>query len=158
MFGERGYGRNEEEKEKNTVVLYLSSVAVLLYSHNGELTGQERKYGKSCGTSVTVILFENTFRQHFYLSYLLSYLKEHLSNSLVTFVTHKRFAVLFFLPSCCANSLTLAAACTNSRATRSLSFTDQLKTFNLHILRCCFTESSKQAKHTQTEAVLSGII
>ena len=93
MFGEKGYGRNEEEKEKNTVVLYLSSVAVLLYSHNGELTGRERKYGKSCGTSMTVILFENTFRQHFYLSYL----KEHLRNSpvtFVTFVTHKRFAVL----------------------------------------------------------------
>ena len=127
MFGEKGYGRNEEEKEKNTVVLYLSSVAVLLYSHNGELTGRERKYGKSCGTSMTVILFENTFRQHFYLSYL----KEHLRNSpvtFVTFVTHKRFAVLFFLPSCCANSLMLAAACTNSRVRLSLHVVLALQT------------------------------
>ena len=30
---------------------------------------------------------------------------KHASYSLVTFVTHKRFAVLFFLPSCCVNSL-----------------------------------------------------
>ena len=30
---------------------------------------------------------------------------KHPSYSLVTFVTHKRFAVLFFLPSCCVNSL-----------------------------------------------------
>ena len=29
---------------------------------------------------------------------------KHASNSPVTFVTHKRFAVLFFLPSCCVNS------------------------------------------------------
>ena len=32
---------------------------------------------------------------------------KHASNSTVTFVTHKRFAVLFFLPSCCVNSLLL---------------------------------------------------
>ena len=32
---------------------------------------------------------------------------KHASYSLVTFVTHKRFAVLFFLPSCCVNSLLL---------------------------------------------------
>ena len=30
---------------------------------------------------------------------------KYASYSLVTFVTHKRFAVLFFLPSCCVNSL-----------------------------------------------------
>ena len=30
---------------------------------------------------------------------------KHASNSPVTFVTHKRFVVLFFLPSCCVNSL-----------------------------------------------------
>ena len=30
---------------------------------------------------------------------------KHASYSLVTFVTHKRFAVPFFLPSCCVNSL-----------------------------------------------------
>ena len=30
---------------------------------------------------------------------------KHASNSPVTFVTHKSFAVLFFLPSCCVNSL-----------------------------------------------------
>ena len=30
---------------------------------------------------------------------------KHASYSLVTFVTHKRFAVLFFLPSRCVNSL-----------------------------------------------------
>ena len=30
---------------------------------------------------------------------------KHVSNSPVTFVIHKRFAVLFFLPSCCVNSL-----------------------------------------------------
>ena len=32
---------------------------------------------------------------------------KHTSYSLVTFVTHKSFAVPFFLPSCCINSLTL---------------------------------------------------
>ena len=30
---------------------------------------------------------------------------KHVRNSLVTFVTHERSAVLFFLPSCCVNSL-----------------------------------------------------
>ena len=30
---------------------------------------------------------------------------KHASNSPVTFVTHKRFVVLFFLPSCCVHSL-----------------------------------------------------
>ena len=29
---------------------------------------------------------------------------KHVRNSPVTFVTHKRFDVLFFLPSCCVNS------------------------------------------------------
>ena len=32
---------------------------------------------------------------------------KHASYSLATFVTHKRFAVLFFLPPCCVNSLIL---------------------------------------------------
>ena len=30
---------------------------------------------------------------------------KHVSNSPVTFVTDERFAALFFLPSCCVNSL-----------------------------------------------------
>ena len=30
---------------------------------------------------------------------------KHVSNNPVTFVTHEHFAVLFFLPSCCVNSL-----------------------------------------------------
>ena len=30
---------------------------------------------------------------------------QHVSYSPVAFVTHKHFAVLFFLPSCCVNSL-----------------------------------------------------
>jgi len=34
---------------------------------------------------------------------------KHASDSPVTFVTHERFAVLFFLPSCCVNSLLLSA-------------------------------------------------
>ena len=36
---------------------------------------------------------------------LMKFTTKHESNCLVTFVTHKRFAVLFFLPSCCVNSL-----------------------------------------------------
>ena len=32
---------------------------------------------------------------------------KHVRNSLVTFVTHERSAVFFFLPSCCVNSLLL---------------------------------------------------
>ena len=84
-----------------------------------------------CGTSVTVILFENTFRQHFYLSYLLSYLilpylKEQVSNSLVT-----------FLPSSCVNSLMLAAACTDTRARLSLHIVLALQT-NLKLLICIY--------------------
>ena len=34
---------------------------------------------------------------------------KHASDSPVMFVTHKRFAVIFFLPSCCVNSLLLSA-------------------------------------------------
>ena len=34
---------------------------------------------------------------------------KHVRNSLVTFVTHERSAVFFFLPSCCVNSLLWAA-------------------------------------------------
>ena len=89
-----------------------------------------------CGTSVAVILFENTFRQHFYLSYLLSYLilsylillylKEQVSNSLVT-----------FLPSSCVNSLMLAAACTDTRARLSLHIVLALQT-NLKLLICIY--------------------
>ena len=36
---------------------------------------------------------------------LVKIMTRHVSNSLVMFVTHKQFAVLFFLPSCCINSL-----------------------------------------------------
>ena len=134
MFGERGYGQNEEKKEKkSTVVLYLSSVAVLLYSHNGELTQQDGR-----GNTANLVWDKrDTFRQHFYLSYLLSYLKEKVSNSLVTFVTLKRFAVLFFLPSCCVNSLMLAAACTDTRARLSLHIVLALQT-NLKLLICIY--------------------
>ena len=83
-----------------------------------------------CGTSVT--LSANTFT---YL--ILPYLKEKVSNSLVTFVTLKRFAVLFFLPSCCVNSLMLAAACTDTRARLSLHIVLALQT-NLKLLICIY--------------------
>ena len=67
-------------------------------------------------TSVTVILLKKRFRrtspsfkQVFCKNQkTLTQVKittEHISDSLVTFVTHKRFAVLFFLPPCCVNSL-----------------------------------------------------
>ena len=36
---------------------------------------------------------------------LAKFTSKHASDGLVTFVTHKGFAVLFFLPSCCVNSL-----------------------------------------------------
>ena len=92
-----------------------------------------------CGTSVT--LSANTFTyliSYLILSYLtLSYLKEKVSNSLVTFVTLKRFAVLFFLPSCCVNSLMLAAACTDTRARLSLHIVLALQT-NLKLLICIY--------------------
>ena len=35
---------------------------------------------------------------------LAKFTSKHASDGLVTFVTHKGFAVLFFLPSCCVNS------------------------------------------------------
>ena len=145
MFGERGYGRNEEKKEKNPLSCctchplpsFCTPTMVSLRNRTGEEIRQIL-----CGTSVTVILFENNFRQHFYLSYLLSYLilpylKEQVSNSLVTFVTLKRFAVLFFLPSCCVNSLMLAAACTDTRARLSLHIVLVLQT-NLKLLICIY--------------------
>ena len=68
-------------------------------------------------TSVTIILFEITvrknslsFKQIFLVkdqktSMLVKITTKHRSNGLVRFVTHKHFAVLFFLPSCCVNSL-----------------------------------------------------
>ena len=69
--------------------------------------------GKPCVTSVTIILFEKTFRQTSLSFKLISVFVEdqktsmlsefptkHANNSPVTFVTLKNFAVLFFLPSC----------------------------------------------------------
>ena len=68
-------------------------------------------------TSVTIILLEKLFRrtspsfkQIFFVKdqTTLTQVKittKHISNRLVTFVTHKCFAVLFFPPSCCVSSL-----------------------------------------------------
>ena len=52
----------------------------------------------------------SSFKQIFWLEtkkhwYLVKITTKHASNSPVTFVTHKRFAVPLFLPSCCVNSL-----------------------------------------------------
>ena len=81
-------------------------------------------------TSVTVILFELTFRQTFFLTdlfvkdqktlMLAKFTSKHASDGLVTFVTHKGFAVLFFLPSCCVNSLIMQT--TASYSLQSSSF------------------------------------
>ena len=79
-------------------------------AYNSELTQQD-------GRGKTIILFEQrfrqtsrSFRQIFFVegkktSMLSEFPTKHASNSPVTFVTIKRFAVLFFLPSCCVNSL-----------------------------------------------------
>ena len=40
---------------------------------------------------------------------------KYASYSLVTFVTHKRFAVLFFLPSCCVSSLVFREGTTSGK-------------------------------------------
>ena len=67
-------------------------------------------------TSVTISLFEKTFAK-LHIPLKRSFCRrakninvkwiptKHASNSLVTFVTLKRFAVLFFQPSCCVNPL-----------------------------------------------------
>ena len=71
-------------------------------------TGREREENpKSCVTSVTIILLEKTFRQNFSFfltdlfvkdqKTLMSITTKHALNIPVTFVTHKRFAALFFL-------------------------------------------------------------
>ena len=65
--------------------------------------------GKPCVTSETIILFEKTFRQTLHSFKQILFVEEqktsmlskfpikNASNSNVTFVTLKRFAVLFFL-------------------------------------------------------------
>ena len=70
-------------------------------------------------TSVTIILFDKTFRKtlpSFKQIFLLKTRKQwcqvkittkHANNSGVKFVTHKRFAVVLFLPSCCVSWLAL---------------------------------------------------
>ena len=69
-----------------------------------------------CETNITIILFEITVHQNS-LSFKQIVLKKtkkillgegpnkHASNRPITFVTPERFAVVFFLPSCCINSL-----------------------------------------------------
>ena len=47
--------------------------------------------------------------------YVVKIKTKHASNSPVTFVTQKRFALLLFLPSCCVNSLFLDDKKTNGR-------------------------------------------
>ena len=90
------------------------SVSLLNYARkkNSSLptyaTGREREEnGKPCVTSVTIILLENFsfLSKDFFVKdqkTLMSITTKHAINSPVTFVTHKRFAVLFFLPSRCS--------------------------------------------------------
>ena len=67
-------------------------------------------------TSVTIILFEITLRQtslsfkHFFWQRpqnITVKWGQHARNSPATFVSHKHFVILFFLTSCCINSLIL---------------------------------------------------
>ena len=70
-------------------------------------TGRDREEnGKPCVTSV----LEITFRQNsLSFKHIFLFVKDQKTLMLMlTFVTHKRFAVLFFLPSCCVNSLLIA--------------------------------------------------
>ena len=81
-------------------------------------SGRERKEdSKPCVTCVTIILVKKpyhqtspSFKQIFFLKdqktvMLLKIMTKHPINNPITFVTHKHFAVLVFLPSCCINSL-----------------------------------------------------
>ena len=67
---------------------------------------------KPCVSSVTIIILfrKNCLKLHLPLNRsdninFRKIMTEHASNRPVTFVTHKHFAVLFFLQSCCVNSL-----------------------------------------------------
>ena len=96
-------------------VLFPYSKMTWMLSHRHELTqqaGRAKNMVKPCVSSVTmIILFEKKLpqtsssfkqiRKHKFRKIT----TEHVSDSPVTFVTHKHFAVLFFLLSCCVNSL-----------------------------------------------------
>ena len=73
---------------------------------------------------------------------------KHAVNSPVTFATHKRFAVLFFLPSCCVNSLykkTLSASNTFSVVLRALFVT--ITIVPVALIQCCRTWVGKILRH-----------
>ena len=66
---------------------------------------------------------------------------KHVSNFPVTFVTHERFAVLFFLPSCCVNSLLfpirLAFLLSKNQVLKTYArlFEEEWRTCNLRLKR-----------------------
>ena len=93
-------------------VLFPYSKMTWTFSHRHELTqqaGREKKVVKFCVSSVTVIILlrKNCLKLHLPLNRseninFSKIMREHASNSPVT---HKRSAILFFLQSCCVNSL-----------------------------------------------------
>ena len=105
---------------------------ILVYYKWSYAKGRQRKEdGKPCVTSVTIILFDKTFRQTSPSFKQISLLKtrkqwcqvkittKHANNSGVKFATHKRFALLLFLPSCCVSSLLASSPIWASEASRA---------------------------------------
>ena len=96
-------------------VLFSYSKMTWMLSHSHELTqqaGRAKNMVKPCVSSVTIIILfrKNCLKLHLPLNRsdninFRKIMTEHASNRPVTFVTHKHFAVLFFLQSCCVNSL-----------------------------------------------------
>ena len=103
-------------------VLFPYSKMTWMLSHRHELTqqaGRAKNMVKPCVSSVTIIiLFEEKLPQTSSSFKQISFCKRpkkinswpkittaHESNSPVIFVTHKYFAILFLLPSCCINAI-----------------------------------------------------
>ena len=77
--------------------------------------------------------------------------RKHISNRPVTFVTHKHFAVLFFLPSCCVNSLIFCA----ERGVGSFSFTLTFSLSSVFNSAASFTFTAKLCSYGKAVLVAS---
>ena len=104
-----------DSQENWTLPLFFSTLLVNLCSR----TGEQKKWQILCDKWDTNFIWKNlpqtssSFKQISFCKrpkQINSWVKittEHESNSPVMFVTHKHFAILFFLPSCCINAILL---------------------------------------------------
>ena len=138
----------------------FASVPLLVNLRNR--TGEERRRQTLCDKRDNnfallpqnfTFLWTNLFVEVQETSMLSEFPTKHASNIPVTFVTLKRFAVLFFLPSCCVNSLslplplsTLLIHSTVLKRKNCALIRDCVSTFWRHYLRKYGKPSLSQAK------------